>query len=48
MFDVENTIGETPVKGQWVFGVVIRKSGRTFLDPVPDRPADNFMNVLHA
>jgi hypothetical protein len=28
-----------PVKGQWVFGLVERESGRSFLVPVPGRTA---------
>jgi transposase-like protein len=37
-----------PVKGQWVFGGVERKSGRTFLVPVPDRTADTLMAIIDA
>ena len=37
-----------PVKGQWVFGVVERESGRTFLVPVPYRTADTLMTVIDA
>ena len=35
-----------PVKGQWVFGGVERKSGRTFLVPVPDRTADTLVAIM--
>jgi hypothetical protein len=35
-----------PVKGQWVFGGVERKSGKTFLVPVLDRNADILMALI--
>ena len=37
-----------PIKCQWVFGGVERGSGRTFLDPVPDRTADTLTAIIHA
>jgi transposase-like protein len=37
-----------PVKGQWVFGVVERESGKMFLVPVPDRTADTLKVVMDA
>jgi hypothetical protein len=37
-----------PVKGQWVFGGVERKSGKTFLVPVPHRIADTLKAVIDA
>ena len=36
-----------PAKGQWVFGGVERKSGRTFLVPIPDRTADTLATIIH-
>jgi hypothetical protein len=37
-----------PVKGQWVFGGVECKSGKTFLFPVLDRTVDTLMAVIDA
>jgi hypothetical protein len=35
-----------PVKGQWVFGGVERKSGKTFLIPAPCRTVDTLIDVI--
>ena len=35
-----------PVQGQWVFGGVERRSGRTFPVPVPDRTADILTAII--
>jgi len=35
-----------PVKGQWVFGGVERKSGEKILFPVPDRTSDTLMAII--
>ena len=35
-----------PVKGQLVLGGVVRKSGKAFLIPVPDKTASKMMAVI--
>jgi hypothetical protein len=37
-----------PVKEQWVFGGVERKSGKTFRVPVPDKTANTLIAVVDA
>jgi transposase-like protein len=45
---VRAMLWEDGVKGQWVFGIVERGSGRTFLVPIPDRTTDTLMTIIHA
>jgi hypothetical protein len=37
-----------PVYGQWVFGFVEGEFGKTFLVPVPDKPADTLKAIIDA